>query len=390
MPRPTPMEITIRELVDGYKNTVDAKSGQSGPGDVVGFGGELIIRPAFQRNFIYDLKAQQAVIDTISKDYPLNVMYWGKNVDGDYEMIDGQQRTISICEYVTDQFFCSGLFGEPKPRKFHELKSHEKEAILDKYDLMIFLCKGDEDQRLDWFRTINIAGKALSDQELLNAVKRGPWTTAVKEEFGGSNTRGYRLGKRYVKGDVNRQDYVATAIRWLATAEGYKGNDAIAEYMGNHRNDTDDAAPVLAHFRKVIKWVKTTFPNYREVMKGVDWGALYNEFKDADLDADKLEAQIKVEMEDPDVTDDSGVYWYVLTDQRKHLNIRAFNARLKRVVYERQKGRCANLECPSKGKKFKLAEMHGDHIKPWSKGGKTDLANCRMLCAGCNLERGAG
>ena len=195
---------------------------------------------------------------------------------------------------------------------------------------------------------------------------------------------------------MNRQSYVATAIHWAATAAGekYAGAGAVEKYMEDHRYEKN-AEALLAHFRAVIDWTRQTFPTYREEMKGVDWGWLFYEYgeKVGAANAAKLEAKIKTEMDDPD-TKGGGVYAYVLTGERKYLHIRAFNSRLKRVVYERQNGRCPGLgagrECPSGNKKFAFAEMHGDHIRPWSTGGKTNLGNCQMLCAKCNGEKGAG
>lgn len=402
MPQPELLKgMTIRKLTDGYENTVDAKPGESGPGEVTSRpfekdGPKLIIRPPFQRNFVYKEDAQVKVLDTVSKNFPLNVMYWGINADGDYEIIDGQQRTLSICRFVHDpDFYSSGLFGNDSPRRFKSLDKREQKTILDYDKLMVFVCKGDDDERLDWFRTINIASESLSEQELLNAIKGGPWTTDAKEKFGGRKTIGYKLGSRFVKGDVNRQAYVATAIKWAAIAGGdkYAGKKMMEKYMEAHR-DLDNADELLAYFRVVIKWVQATFPKYREEMKGVDWGWLYHEYgeKFGAADADALEAKVKTEMGDEDVTSNAGVYAYVLTGQAKYLQTRLFNERLKSVMFERQGGKCPGYptlaDCQNKGKRFKSwRDMRGDHIKPHTKGGKTNLANCQMLCKECNSTK---
>ncbi|MGI9310337.1 MAG: HNH endonuclease family protein [bacterium] len=396
MPPPNRFPVTIGELINGYENTVDAKPGESGPGHVVALGGKLIVRPSFQRNFIYSEAEQQAVIDTVSKGFPLNVMYWGVNADGDYEMIDGQQRTIAICEFCVNKFFGNkGLFGISEPKKFRSLGDNQQ-TILD-YPLMVYLCEGTEDQRLDWFRTINIAGKALSDQELLNAVYRGTWTTDAKQRFGGSKTRGYRLGNRFVGGNVNRQEYVAAAIRWAAYAEGekYAGNDAVKKYMEDHRYK-ESAEPLEKHFKDVINWVQTTFPidpkrkDEMKEMKKVDWGRLYHEHHERDLGSDPFGDKIAKLMQDEEVQRKHGIYEFVLTDNEKHLNLRIFDEATKRTVFERQGRKCNNKKCPKRGEELHLSDMHADHKTAWSKGGKTSIENCQMLCVDCNLGKGNG
>lgn len=262
MPKPKEIKITIGDLVNKYEDNTDVKPEESGPGEVFSMphGKKLIIRPPYQRNFIYDDKERSAVIETISKGFPLNVMYWGENEDGDYEMIDGQQRTISICQYVEeDSFFIDNLFKNSVPQKFSGLSPEDKKKILD-YPLMVFLCKGNEDQRLDWFQTINIAGKNLSSQELLNAIYRGTWTTGVKELFGGKKTKGYKLGRPYVDGRVDRQDFVATALSWSALAQNYEGKDAVKKYMGDNKNKSaKESNSVYEYFDKIIKWVQFIF-----------------------------------------------------------------------------------------------------------------------------------
>ena len=353
-------EITVGELVEGFEDREEQ--------GVVGYGGKLDIRPAYQREFIYDDKQQQAVIDTVWHGYPLNVMYWADRGDGTYEVIDGQQRTLSLCHYVAGDF-------AHMMRYFHNLKADEKEKVLG-YRLMIYVCTGTDSEKLAWFRTINIAGERLNDQELLNAVYCGPFVTDAKRYFSKGNCAAYGLAKDYVKGEVKRQDYLATALEWLepGCAEGY---------MAVHQTDPN-AASLWLHFTQVVHWVKAVFPKVRKEMKGVDWGALWRAHHGETLDADRLEAEVARLMADSDVQRKSGIYAYVLDGDERHLNLRAFDANTRRTVYERQAGKCAVC-----GKAFAIEAMHADHRTPWSKGGQTVLENCQMLCAECNLRKGA-
>jgi hypothetical protein len=358
-------EITVRELAEGY-----ADNDEEG---VLGYSGKLDIRPPYQREFIYKDKQRDAVINTVTKNFPLNVMYWAVRDDGNFEIIDGQQRTISVCQYVAGDFSVKvGSF--PENRAFHNLQKDEQEKIQN-YKLTVYLCSGTPSERLEWFKTINIAGEELTNQELLNAVYHGSWVSDAKRHFSKSNCPAYGLGKDYLSGAVNRQEFLETAIKWIS-----EGGD-IKKYMSGYQKEPN-ANELWLYFNSVINWVKAVFPKYRKEMKGIQWGFLHNEFKDQKHDPKKLEEEISELMEDEDVSNKKGIYSYVLNRKEKHLNIRAFSANQKREVYERQKGIC--VECKEH---FEINEMEADHITPWHEGGKTSADNCQMLCKDDNRRK---
>ena len=351
-------EITVRKLTEGYEDNDE--------GGVVGYGGRLDIRPPYQREFIYKDKQRDAVINTLTREFPLNVMYWAVRDDGNFEIIDGQQRTISVCQYVNGDFAY-------EMRYFHNLQDDEQEQILN-YKLMVYLCSGTDSERLDWFRTINIAGEKLTDQELRNAVYAGSWVSDAKRYFSKNGCPAYGMGSDYLNGSAIRQDFLETAIRWIS-------NDAIEQYMAKNQHEPN-ANELWLYFQSVINWVKAVFPKYRKEMKGIPWGFLYNEFKDQKFDSKKLEKEIAKLMEDEDVTNKKGIYSYVLTRKEKHLNIRAFSPNQKREVYERQQG-----ICPVCKEHFEIEDMEADHITPWHEGGKTSADNCQMLCKDDNRRK---
>lgn len=358
-------EITVRELTNGFiDNEEDG---------VVGFDGKLDIRPPYQREFIYKPKQRDAVIDTVNKGFPLNVMYWAVRDDGNFEVIDGQQRTISLCQFVDGDF--SVIVGDiPSHRAFHNLKDDEKERILD-YKLMVYVCSGSDSEKLKWFETINIAGEKLTDQELKNAVYSGSWVTDAKRYFSKSGCPAYAIGSDYLNGSPIRQDYLETAIKWIS-----KGN--IEVYMVNHQHDPN-ASALWRYFQDVISWIQSTFTKKRvKFMKGVDWGTLYNKYKDEIFDAKKLEAEIAELIADDDVLKKKGIYPYVLTRDQRNLSIRAFTDSQKQKVYEQQNGICVICK-----EKFDISEMEGDHITPWSEGGHTNLENLQMLCRDDNRRK---
>ena len=353
-------KITIRKVIAGYIEN-DKEGG------VTAYESKLNIRPKYQREFVYKEKQRNAVIETIRNSFPLNVMYWMIRDDGGYEVLDGQQRTISIGQYVTGDFSLNDRF-------FHNLTKEEQDKILD-YELMIYFCEGTDKERLDWFRIINIAGEKLTDQEIRNAVYTGPWLSDAKLKFSKSNCAAYLLandGGSLVSGSPIRQEYLETALSWI--------NDSkIEDYMAKHQH-AKTADELWNYFQKVIAWTREIFPHYRREMNSVPWGVLYNQFKDKKFDSKKLEKEITELMQDEDVTKKSGIYEYVLTRNEKFLNIRAFTDKMKREAYERQKGICPHCKGENKKKKWKIEEMEADHIKPWHEGGKTTAENCQMLC----------
>ncbi len=330
----------------------------------MGFNGKLDIRPPYQREFIYKEKERNAVLNTLQKDFPLNVMYWAVREDGGFEVIDGQQRTISICQYIKGDFSINEFY-------FHSLPKDKQEQILN-YTLMVYYCSGIDSEKLDWFETINIAGKVLTKQELRNAVYSGSWVSDAKRYFS-KNSRP-TIGDKYLSGSANRQEYLETATDWIS-----KGN--IEEYMSKNQYEPN-ANTIWLYFQAVINWVKATFPKYRKEMKGLKWGSLYNEHKDQKFDSKKLEEEIAGLMLDEDVGSKKGIYTYVLTRKEKHLSIRAFGLDQKRESYERQKGICAACK-----EHFEMEKMEADHITPWHKGGKTSAENCQMLCKDCNRTK---
>lgn len=354
------LDITVRELVEGYED--------DGDGGVRGYDGLLDIRPPFQREFIYKEKERNAVIDSILKEFPLNVMYWSDREDGTFEIIDGQQRTISIAQYVQGDFSLDGQY-------FHNLTPEKQDLILD-YKLTVYLCTGTSDEKLDWFRTINIAGQELTDQELRNAVYAGSWVSDAKRYFSRPKSPAYQLGKDYMRGAAIRQDYLEIAIKWI-----YGGN--IEEYMAQHQHD-DNAESLWLHFESVIRWVESVFIEKNKHMKSIDWGPLYDRYKDTNLDPITIEKEIASLMIDDEVTHKAGIYPYILTRDQKHLNIRTFTDSMRYKIYELQDGIC--VRCNNR---FRIESMEADHITPWIEGGKTNEENCQMLCVRCNRRKSA-
>jgi len=362
-----PITVTVGELVEGYND--------DGEGGVIGFDGMLDIRPPYQREFVYKDKQREDVIRSVLAGFPLNVMYWAACPDGRHEVLDGQQRTISISQYVNGEFSID-------ERYFSNQSADIQRNILN-YELTVYLCDGEPSEKQAWFKIVNIAGEKLTDQELRNAIYPGPWLADAKRHFSRQNCAAQGLSDAHVKASPVRQELLETAINWVSD-----GN--IEDYMGKHQHDAG-ASELWAHFRAVIEWVRMAFPVTRSsIMHGVDWGTVYAKHSNDAFDPEHLEVEIKklLSLEKPGmkgaVQKQSGIYRYVLDGDERHLNLRSFSNPQKRTAYERQNRKCAYCR-----QEFEYGQMEGDHVTPWRDGGLTTDDNLQMLCRECNRRKGA-
>ncbi len=365
-------EIKIRDLAEGYEDLSIQEEG------IVGYGGRLNIRPKYQREFVYDDKKRNAVIDTVWNNFPLNVMYWVKTTGTDgieYELLDGQQRTISICSFIAGEFMMN---IDGNLCAWDNLTETQKERILN-YSLQIYICEnGTDEEKLKWFNIINIAGEKLTEQEIRNAIYSGPWVTQAKRRFSKTGCVAYKIASDYMSGSPIRQDYFEKALKWIGNKQG----KSIEQYMAEHQHDTD-ADQLWQYFQDVIHWVEKLFGRkYKKEMKAVDWGILYNQYRDTTLTATVIAQEVSRLMADSDVQKKPGIFHYVFDHDIRHLGIRAFDDNTKREVYEKQKGICAIC-----GNHFEIEQMEADHISPWCDGGRTIAENCQMLCRDCNRRK---
>ncbi len=368
------IQITIKELAKGY-----IEKGVDGIEGIVAYDGKLDVRPPYQREYVYAPKERDEVIRTVKKGFPLNTMYWAKNENGTFELMDGQQRTISICRYVAESEQSFSV-----DEKYYFNLEPDIQGAIDGYCLDIYICDGTPSEIHEWFKVINIAGKPLTAQELRNTAYTGTWLSDAKIHFSKPNCIAYNMGKDYLNGSPIRQEFLETALRWIANRDNLP---LIEDYMALHQHDIN-ANQLWLYYRKVIEWVSAIFPYKRKEMKGLEWGFLYNEYKDKELDPSLLETKIKNLMLDDDVTNKKGVYLYILSGNEKHLNIRAFTDSEKRQVYERQNGICPHCVAEHREKThYELEEMEADHITPWCEGGKTNVDNCQMLCKEHNRRK---
>ena len=409
------INLTPIKVKDVFDQFVD--NGEDG---VFGYHGQLSIRPKYQREFVYDEPHQQAVIDTVINNLPLNTMYWSVSRDDQtgkpvlapngkqaYELLDGQQRILSICYFLSDKFSYQN-------KTAYNLKSTTPDVYdrIMNYELQVYICDGTVSEKLKWFRTINTAGVPLTEQELLNAQYTGAWLSDAKSYFSRNNSGAatYTVvpnstAKKYLSlsnnNAIDRQGLLQTAILWATAHDKLPKRTPDGDsYMSLHQGDKS-AQELESYFNSVFDWVGSKFKQYRKEEKGLDWGVFYNNYQNGlykgqliDKDGGTIENEIEKLMADDEVTSKKGIYKYILDGQEKHLSLRAFDKNTAKTMYAKQQGHCPDCDQKAAGhtypkgqtstlygaNTYEFSQMQADHKKPWSKGGKTELKNCQMLC----------
>lgn len=379
--------ITVKEICDGFVyNELEGKG-------LFGLSGKLTIQPEYQRNYIYASdggKREMAVIDSVLKEYPIGLIYFNKVSDDKFEVLDGQQRITSLGRFITDKF---AIKDENGMEQYFGGMAKDKQAKILNTKLLIYECEGTESQIKEWFKTINIAGVPLNEQELLNAVYSGPFVTLAKAEFSNSQNANIQKWSAYIKGSANRQDFLERALDWVS-----KGN--IGDYMSRHRNDKN-INELKTYFNSVIDWVSSVFTDVESEMKGLEWGRLYEEYHKKAYDPKRVSAEVHKLYADPYIKNRKGIFEYILggSTDTKLLEVRVFDEATKKATYTTQTATAEKKNtsnCPlcaigheaNKDKLWKLDEMDADHVAAWSKGGQTSAKNCQMLCKTHNRAKG--
>ncbi len=379
------VNLTIEDICNGFVyNSIENKG-------LYGWSGKLTIQPEYQRNYIYaDGKRDVAVIDSILKEYPIGLLYFVKVAEDKYEVLDGQQRITSIGRYLTGKF---AILDEHDIPHYFESLPDDKKKLIKETKLTIYICEGTESEIKEWFKTINIQGIPLNEQELLNSIYSGPFVTKAKEVYSNSRNSNINKWSAYIKGEANRQDILATALEWVS--RGQKEH-----YMSSHRYD-NDISELSSYFDSVIDWVSSVFIDVEPEMKGLEWGELYERYHTTSYDPSDVHSKVQKLYEDPFVTHKKGIFEYILGNclDTKLLEVRVFDESTKRTKYNQQKADaeakgisncplCAIGHDANRTRIYKLAEMDADHVTAWSKGGSTDIKNCQMLCKTHNRAKG--
>ena len=380
-------DITVRDICEGF--VYDKNEGKG----LYGWGGKLVIQPEYQRHYIYcELNKEAAVIDSVLKKYPLGLIYFVKVAENKYEILDGQQRITSLGRFLTEKF---AITDDNKTKwNFSSLNPPEKELILNT-TLTIYICEGEEKEIKEWFRTINIEGVPLNEQETFNAIYSGPFVTNAKKVYSNSNNPQMQKWQCYVNGNPKRQDILAEALAWVA-----KGKDKVDAYMAQHRYD-DNISELQSYFDSVIDWAKGVFGAPYDGMKGLAWGELYEKYHSEPYNTQNVRERIEELLDDEYVKNKKGVFEYVLgrEEDKTLLNVRIFDEHTKKRKYKEQTDEAeanGHSNCPlcaignnsNKTHIWKLSEMDADHVTAWSRGGSTTIDNCEMLCKTHNRAKG--
>lgn len=378
-------EITVKDICEGFVyNEYEGKG-------LFGLAGKLTIQPEYQRNYIYaDGKKDVAVIESLLKGYPLGLIYFNKVSENELEVLDGQQRITSFGRYVTNKFAI--MDQNDIPQYFSGLAQDKKDKILNAR-MLIYECEGTESEIKEWFKTVNIAGVPLNEQELLNAVYSGPFVTLAKAEFSNSQNANVQKWSAYIRGAVNRQDFLAVALDWVSRGQ-------VGDYMSKHRYDTN-INELKTYFNGVIDWVSAVFDDVEKEMRGLEWGRLYETYHNKAYDPKEVSRKVHELYADPFVSSKKGIFEYILggCQDVRLLTVRVFDESTKKSVYTTQTKKAQETgesNCPlcalghdaNRTKIWKLADMDADHVTAWSKGGSSDAKNCQMLCKTHNQAKG--
>ena len=385
-------DLTIRQICEGFQYSESEEKG------LFGWAGKLTIQPEYQRNYIYaNGKDDVAVIDSLLKGYPIGLIYFVETEKDKYEILDGQQRITSIGRYVTNKF--AWIDENDIPYKFESLPKDKQDKIYNT-ELTIYICSGEESEIKEWFKTINIAGKPLNNQELLNSVYSGPFITKAKEIFSNSQNSNLHKWLSYMKVEVKRQGLLEVALSWVSKDWEKDGN--LEKYMADHRHD-DNINELTSYFNDVINWVSTIFIDVKDEMQYINWGKMYEKYHKNPYNSNDVSRKLNELYSDYFVNDKKGCYEYILNgckqEDTKLLNIRLFDEPTKKTVYESQTqtAKIKNISnCPmcvienlsNKTKIWDYKDMDADHVTAWSKGGSTDISNCQMLCRTHNHIKG--
>jgi hypothetical protein len=379
---------TVREMVDGFVyNELEGKG-------LFGLSGKLTIQPEYQRNYIYaDGKKDVAVIKSLLKSYPLGLFYFNNVTKNKYEVLDGQQRITSIGRFTTNKFAIRD--EDEKEYIFSSLPADKQDLIMNS-ELLIYHCEGTETEIKEWFKTINIAGVPLNNQELLNSIYSGPFVTLAKAEFSNSGNANIQKWSAYISGSAQRQEFLEAALSWVSSS---KDKD-ISGYMNEHRQD-NNINELKKYFTSVLDWVSGIFTDVVKEMKGLEWGRMYEEFHKNSYDPTKVSKTVQKLLADVYVKNKRGIFEFILGGEKKKnlLEIRVFDDAVKQSVYKQQTSEAKKKgisNCPlcavghdvNKKKLWDLKDMDADHVTAWSKGGKTAIKNCQMLCKTHNQAKG--
>ncbi len=383
------VKIKVRDIFNGYENK---------EGKTIGYNGKLNIRPEFQREFIYNPEQEEAVIHSVLDGFPLSLIYWGETENG-YDLIDGQQRTLSIMRFISNKYAIRiNYIGHKKiSRTFEELSEEERNSILN-YELDIALLKGTPDSKLKYFEIINTAGEKLNNQEMINAAYHGLFINQSRNLF--SNKKSEFFTEAGADGnwinfivekdsDIKRQLILEKMLKWVSLGKG----KTIEEYVSQNRENNSEE--FKAEILKILKWSKETFApeskDYYDWMKKVKWAEVFYE-----NEKKKAEDKVAVKYEDipkrikelsamPGIDKNEGIPMFLVTGEEKYLNSRSFN---KKDIINKWKEQ--DKKCASCGEAKDEDQIAGDHIVSWSKGGRTEYENLQVLCKRCNSSKSNG
>lgn len=154
---------------------------------------KLVLRPDFQRRFVWTHEHQEEFVDTILNGYPFPEVYVCRgdidivNLTTTQHVIDGQQRLTTIQRYIEGKQERSFA----KIPSFDELSEVQKKEFLSYQLVMRDLGEVDDALIREIFRRINLTKFKLEDIEIHNAVYDGDFIQCAKDILSKVDLRAY-------------------------------------------------------------------------------------------------------------------------------------------------------------------------------------------------------
>lgn len=383
--------------------------------------GDLNTNPDFQRDYVYKDKQASKLVESILLGIPIPNVFFCQEDDESFSVIDGQQRIVSLTKFLNNELKLTGLeeIKEYNGLKYKDLPKDEQRKYKNTTLNCIKILKENKNLKYEIFTRLNQGAVKLKPQELRNCIYRGSFNSLLEEM---AKKKKEKLKKLFFE-DNNNKKYQEYILRFFALRDfsQYKGSllKTMNEFMELHKNEPkENIKKIEKEFFSVFDIVKSVLGNQAFCAYDRSKKVLMNKFSPTVYDsimiafsffdkrglqnnADKIKKEIKkIKTGNREYQDasygSSGSKSKVLT------RISIIFSLLQEYVKETE-DKIGDRRLYSKDEKIHLWNMSKkhkccycgqeilsidnaevDHSKPYSKGGKTNLKNAKLIHSFCN------